>query len=61
MIFSNYPPSPQLNGIVKIYQLRHFEFPPGQKIPYKQFPPRDEQYLVFYVKGSEQVYSQGET
>jgi AraC-like DNA-binding protein len=35
--------------------------PPGLKIPFKPFPPRDEQYLLFYVKGSEQLFSQGES
>jgi AraC-like DNA-binding protein len=61
MIFSSYPPSPKLQGLVKTYQLRHFEFPPGLKIPYKPFPPRDEQYLLFYIKGSEQIFSQDES
>lgn len=58
MIFKNFSPSPELYGLVKTYHLRHFEFPAHAKIPYKPFPPRDEQYLVFYVKGSEQVYLQ---
>jgi AraC-like DNA-binding protein len=58
MIFKSFPPSPELYGLVKTYHLRHFEFPTYAKIPYKAFPPRDEQYLVFYVRGFEQIFLQ---
>lgn len=58
MIFKSFPPSPELYGLVKTYHVRHFEFPAQAKIPYKPFPPRDEQYLVFYVKGFERVFLQ---
>lgn len=57
-MFKSFPPSPELFGLVKTYHLRHFEFPAQAKIPFKPFPPRDEQYLVFYVKGFEKIYSQ---
>jgi AraC-like DNA-binding protein len=58
MMFKNFSPAPELEGLVKSYHLRHFEFPPHAKIPAKPFPPRDEQYLAFYVKGHETIFSQ---
>ncbi|MDX5337700.1 MAG: helix-turn-helix domain-containing protein [Cyclobacteriaceae bacterium] len=56
MIFKNFSPSPALTGLVKSYHVRHFEFSPKAKIPFKAFPPRDEQYLNFYVKGFETTF-----
>mgnify|MGYP005748089385 CR=1 FL=1 len=57
MIFRNFEPTPELQNVVKSYHLRHFEFPRNAKIPSKPFPPRDEQYLNFYVKGHETICS----
>ncbi|TDQ16668.1 AraC family transcriptional regulator [Algoriphagus boseongensis] len=58
MIFKNFSPSHELAGLVKSYHVRHFEFSPKAKIPFKAFPPRGEQYLIFYVKGCEKIYLQ---
>ncbi len=56
MIFKNFEPSTELKRYVKTYHLRHFEFPKNAKIPAKAFPPRDEQYLNFYIRGFEVVF-----
>lgn len=61
MIFKNFKPTDELMGLVKSYHLRHFEFPPNAKIPSKPFPPRDEQYLNFYVKGFETIWLQNDS
>ena len=60
MIFKSFPPSQELDKMMKTYHLRHFQFAPNAKIPFKPFPPRDEQYLNFYVRGFEKVYFQRE-
>lgn len=60
MIFKSFTPSQELDGMVKTYHLRHFQFPPNATIPFKPFPPRDEQYLNFYIRGFEKVYFQRE-
>lgn len=61
MIFKNFEPRAELRGLVKSYHLRHFEFPSNFRIPSKPFPPRDEQYLNFYVKGFEKIFLQRES
>lgn len=53
MIFQNFQPGQNLRNYVKTYHLRHFKFPLLSKIPIKAFPPRAEQYIIFYVKGGE--------
>lgn len=56
MIFQNYSPSAQLKGLIKSYHVRHFSFPPFFEVPSKPFPPRSEQYISFYIRGSERVF-----
>jgi AraC-like DNA-binding protein len=58
MIFKNFSPAKELEGLVKSYHVRHFEFPANATIPPKPFTPRDEQYLAFYVKGYETIFLQ---
>jgi len=53
MIFKDFHPSPQLQEFVEIYHLRHFVFSNNKKLPFKPYPPRPEQCIAFYPRGSE--------
>lgn len=53
MIFKDFRPSPQLEEFVEIYHLRHFVFSNNKKLPFKAYPPRPEQCIAFYPRGSE--------
>lgn len=53
MISSDITPSPQLRQYVAQYRIRHFIFALGITPAYKPFPPRPEQCLAFYIRGSE--------
>jgi hypothetical protein len=57
MVFQNFIPTPALQDYFKEYHLRHFSFDPKAKIPIKAFPPRPEQYLLFYPRGFETSYN----
>src|SRR5688572_20678072 len=50
MIFKDYYPRPELAEFIRLYHLRHFEFKPTEKIPYKAYPPRPEQCIIFYPR-----------
>lgn len=52
MIYKTFPPSPQLNDVVRNYTIIHFQFNGNQAPPPKQRSPKPEQKIVFYVKGS---------
>ena len=53
MIFKDFRPRPQLEEFVEIYHLRHFIFSNNIKLPFKPYPPRPEQCIAFYPRGSE--------
>jgi len=53
MIFKDFHPSPQLEEFVEVYHLRHFVFSSNKKLPFKPYPPRPEQCIAFYPRGSE--------
>ena len=53
MIFKDFNPSPQLQEFVEVYHLRHFVFSNDKKLPFKPYPPRPEQCIAFYPRGSE--------
>ena len=53
MIFKDFRPSPPLEEFVEIYHLRHFVFSNNKKLPFKAYPPRPEQCIAFYPRGSE--------
>jgi AraC-like DNA-binding protein len=53
MIFKDFHPCPPLAEFVEIYHLRHFVFPRHIKLPFKPYPPRPEQCIAFYPRGSE--------
>lgn len=55
MIFKDFRPCPQLEEFVEIYHLRHFVFSNNKKLPFKPYPPRPEQCIAFYPRGSEQT------
>lgn len=52
MIFKSLPPSPALHEFVRNYTILHLKFNSDHAIPLKQRPPKPEQGIVFYVKGS---------
>lgn len=53
MISKDILPSEALREIIYQYRLRHFVFKNGVVPAPKPFPPRPEQCLTFYVRGSE--------
>jgi len=53
MIFKDFRPCPLLEEFVEIYHLRHFVFSNDKKLPFKPYPPRPEQCIAFYPRGSE--------
>ena len=53
MISKDYLPAEALQAYIDHYRLRHFIFQSGVIPPLKPFPPRPEQCLTFYVRGSE--------
>src|SRR5215218_11211580 len=53
MIFKDFRPCPELEEFVAIYHLRHFVFSTAKKLPFKPYPPRPEQCIAFYPRGSE--------
>jgi AraC-like DNA-binding protein len=53
MIFKDFRPRPQLEEFVEVYHLRHFVFSSHIKLPFKPYPPRPEQCIAFYPRGSE--------
>ncbi len=57
MLFKSFLPSLPLQPFIKTYQIRHFTFEPGAKIPIKAFPPRPEQYLLFFPRGFETQFN----
>src|SRR5215213_9241353 len=55
MIFKDFRPSLLLEEFVEIYHLRHFVFSTATKLPFKPYPPRPEQCIAFYPRGSERA------
>jgi len=53
MIAKDFLPQEHLKGYIDRYRLRHFIFPTGMLPPVKPFPPRPEQCLTFYIRGTE--------
>jgi AraC-like DNA-binding protein len=53
MISRDFIPSEALREFIYQFRLRHFVFQNGIIPPAKPFPPRPEQCLTFYVRGSE--------
>jgi AraC-like DNA-binding protein len=53
MISKDVLPSEVLRGYIHRYRLRHFVFKNGFVPTIKPFPPRAEQSLTFYVRGTE--------
>lgn len=55
MISRNIQPAPELREYIYRYRLRHFYFDGSKTVPLKPFPPRPEQCIVFYPRGSETI------
>jgi AraC-like DNA-binding protein len=55
MIAKDTLPSPELSAYIEKYRIRHFIFNKDVVPPVKPFPPRPEQCLSFYIRGSETV------
>lgn len=53
MIVKDFQPSAVLEDYISQYRFRHFVFGNGIIPPVKPFPPRPEQCLTFYVRGTE--------
>jgi AraC-like DNA-binding protein len=53
MIAKDIAPSGHLKAYISQYRLRHFVFSNGIIPPVKPFPPRPEQCVTFYIRGSE--------
>src|SRR5215204_161821 len=53
MISQDFPPSLHLKEYISQFRLRHFVFSNGIVPPPKPFPPRPEQCVTFYIRGSE--------
>jgi AraC-like DNA-binding protein len=56
MIVKDFQPSPVLQEFISQYRFRHFIFPKGIVPKAKPFPPRPEQCLTFYVRGTETTW-----
>ncbi|HJW18338.1 MAG TPA: helix-turn-helix domain-containing protein [Flavisolibacter sp.] len=56
MISKDILPTEALREFIYQYRLRHFVFQKGIIPPAKPFPPRPEQCLTFFVRGSETVH-----
>ena len=55
MISQSFLPSLPLREYVRKYHIRHFEFDGSNNLPFKPYPPRPEQGLVFYPREPETV------
>jgi len=53
MIARDFAPSAHLKAYISQYRLRHFVFSNSIIPPPKPFPPRPEQCITFYIRGSE--------
>lgn len=53
MISKDFLPSEHLREYIVNYRFRHFIFDNGITPPVKPFPPRPEQSMTFYVRGTE--------
>lgn len=55
MIFQDFYPHPALKEYVRLYHLRHFVFKHTQNLPFKPYPPRPEQCLIFIPRDLQTV------
>ena len=52
MIYKSFLPGAALSAFIRNYTIIDFSFTEDQQVPNKQRPPKPEQGLVFYIKGS---------
>lgn len=55
MLLQDFIPPQDVQEFVQLYRIVHLEFPKGQSIPPKAYPPRPEQCLAFYPFDTEIV------
>jgi AraC-like DNA-binding protein len=52
MIYQYIKPRPELQSFIDNYLIVHLVFDKNNPIPYKAYPPRAEQALIFYARGT---------
>jgi AraC-like DNA-binding protein len=57
MEFSYIPPGPHLSHVIRDYLIAHFHFDQDSPPPRKQYVPRPEQGLTFFVRGRPSMIS----
>lgn len=55
MIFQDFYPHPSLREYVRLYHVRHFVFKDVSNLPFKPYPPRPEQCLIFIPRDLQTV------
>jgi AraC-like DNA-binding protein len=55
VLLKDFIPAPDVQEFIQLYRIVHLQFPKGQAIPYKAYPPRPEQCLAFYPFDTETV------
>lgn len=55
MLLKDFIPPPDVREFVQLYRIVHLQFPKGQPVPYKAYPPRPEHCLAFYPYDTETV------
>ena len=57
MTYRSFLPGFPLHEFVRNYTIIHFQFVPNAPVPAKQRSPKPEQKIVFYIKGSPNIYN----
>ncbi len=55
MLLDDIRPSPDLAGYVRQYRIADFVFSAAETLPFKAYPPRPQECLLFYPKDTETV------
>ncbi|MBY0479545.1 MAG: AraC family transcriptional regulator [Chitinophagaceae bacterium] len=55
MLLQDFIPAPDVREFVQLFRIVHFQFEKEQPLPFKAYPPRPEQCLVFYPFDTEVV------
>ncbi len=55
MILKDFLPNAAFREFVQCYRIVHFKFDESAEFPYKAYPPRPEECLLFYLRDREEV------
>jgi AraC-like DNA-binding protein len=55
VLLKDFLPAADVQELVQLYRIVHLQFPQGQRIPVKAYPPRPEHCLAFYPYDRETV------